>query len=73
VTIEQHPARRSQRERPLVIVLGHLAVVVVLNDLEKPEAHRERRKHDDRADLEDRKSDPDASTIFGDGHVTTFS
>jgi hypothetical protein len=73
VAVEQHAPRRPQGERPLVIVLRHLTVVVVLDDLEEPEAHCQRREHDNGTDLEDRKADPDASAIFGDGHATTFS
>ena len=38
VAIEHDPARRTQRQRPLVVVLGHLLELRVLGDLEEPEA-----------------------------------
>ena len=40
VAIEQHAARRRQRQPPQVVVLGHLAELFVLRDLEDPEPDR---------------------------------
>ena len=44
VAIEQHAARRAQRERPLVVVLGHLLELRVLHDLQHPEADGQHRR-----------------------------
>ena len=44
VAIEHHAARRAQRQRPLVVVLGHLLELRVLDDLQHPEADRQHRK-----------------------------
>src|SRR6266508_3212511 len=64
----QHAARRAQRERPLVIVQRHLLVLLLLNDLEEPEANRQRGKRHDDADLQRDEPDGDSPTIFCDGH-----
>src|SRR6185436_11880954 len=45
VAIEEHAARRPQRKRALVVVLGHLLVLRALNDLNHPETDAERGKH----------------------------
>ena len=37
VAVEQHAARRAQRQRALVVVLRHLVELLVLDDLEEPE------------------------------------
>ena len=39
--VDDQPARRPQRERPLVVVLGHLLELRVLDDLQRPEADGE--------------------------------
>ena len=49
VAIEQHAARRAQRNGALMVVLGELLVFFVLDDLEIPEAEREEREHDGRS------------------------
>ena len=43
VAIVDHAARRAQRDRALVIVLGELLEFFVLDDLEIPEAERQQR------------------------------
>ncbi len=53
VAIEHDPARRAQRERPLVVVLRHLLELRVLDDLQHPEADGERREDPDDGVLED--------------------
>ena len=37
VAVEEHAARRAQRQLALMVVLGHLAELLVLDDLEEPE------------------------------------
>jgi hypothetical protein len=53
-----------------MIVLRHLLEVGVLNNLQVPEAHGQRRKDDDRRNLQDRQTDADATTIFPNGHLS---
>ena len=64
VAVEDHPARRAQRERPLMIVLRHLEEFLVLHDLQHPEAHREDRENDRNDRLQRRQPDADPPTIF---------
>ena len=64
VAIEQHAARRAQSERPLVVVLRHLLVLVVLNDLEDPETDPERGEHHDHGELEHHQPLTDSPAIF---------
>ena len=45
VTIEQHAARRAERNGPQMVVLGHLAVLLVVGHLREPEADPERDEH----------------------------
>ena len=50
VAVEQHAARRRQRQAPAVVVLRHLVELLMLRDLEHPEGdgeHRKQRRHDD--------------------------
>jgi hypothetical protein len=47
-----------------MVVLRHLGELLVLDDLQEPEAHGEREEHDDRADLQRGQTRPDSSTIF---------
>ncbi len=68
VAVEQHAARRPQRERPLVIVLRHLLEAGVLDDLEEPETDRQRRECHDDAHLENGEANRDAATIFSQSH-----
>ncbi len=46
VAIEHHAARRAQGDRALMVVLGELLELLVLDDLQVPEAEGENRKHD---------------------------
>ncbi len=64
MTIEQHAARSSQRERPLMVVRGQFFVPGVLDDLEEPESQRQRREHDDYRVLQHSQPKCDAATIF---------
>jgi hypothetical protein len=51
VAIEHDAARRAQRDGALVVVLCQLLELLVLNDLQVPEAERENREHHGKADL----------------------
>ncbi len=64
VAIEDDAARRAQRQRPLVIVLGHLLELRVLHDLQHPEADGQHREHHDHDVLQDRQPDGDLAAIF---------
>ena len=64
VAIEDHAARRPQRERTLIVVFGELGVRVVLGDLKHPEAHGQDREQQRDEDLQDAQSNPDVSPIF---------
>ena len=64
VAIEHHAARRAQRNRALMIVLGELPELLVLDDLEVPEAEREDREHDGTAHLQHHETNRDAAPIF---------
>jgi hypothetical protein len=68
VAVVHHAARRAQRKRPLMIVLGHLLVLGVLDNLQGPEADSQRGKHDHGADLQANQPRADASSIFCYGH-----
>ena len=54
VAVEQHAARRPQRQLALVVVLRHLAKLLVLDDLEEPEGARQQEEADDDGHLQDR-------------------
>jgi hypothetical protein len=71
VPVVDQPARRPQGERPLVVVFGHLLVLVVLNDLENPEADGERRKRHDDADVkhDEPLANPPAILALGQLHT----
>ena len=58
------PRGALKRDRPLVVVLGELVEFLVLNDLEIPEAERERGKDDGDAHLEDHQPNGDLSSIL---------
>ena len=64
LAIEHDPTRRAQRERTLVVVLGHLLELLVLHDLQHPEAHREHREHDRGEVLENAQPHSDAATVL---------
>jgi hypothetical protein len=53
VAIEQHAARRPQRQLALVVVLRHLLELRVLDDLEEPEARGEHGEQHHRPHAED--------------------
>jgi hypothetical protein len=72
IAIEQHTARRPQGERPLVIVLRHFLEAGVLDDLEEPEADRQRGERHDDAHLEDREANRNAAAIFSLCHASTL-
>ena len=63
--IEQHAARRAQRERALVVVLGHLEELLVLQHLERPEADGEGRKADRQAVLQRAQPEMQIGAIVG--------
>ena len=69
VAIEHDAARRAQRQRPLVVVLGQLLELGVLHDLQHPEAHRQRREQHRDQDLEDRQPRADATPFFVQCHA----
>src|SRR5215467_12367799 len=73
VTVVQHTARRTERERPLMVVLGHLLELRVLDDLQQPEADAECSEHNDAPDLQRSEPHGNASTIFLNGHIATVS
>jgi hypothetical protein len=56
VAIEEDAARRAQRDRAQAVVVRHLPVLLVLHDLQQPEADGQRREADDRANLQ--RGDP---------------
>ena len=64
VAIEHDAARRAQRDRALVVVLGELLVFRVLDDLEIPEAEREQREDHGKAHLEHHEPNRDAAAIL---------
>jgi hypothetical protein len=69
VAIEQNAARRTQRERALVVVLSHLLELRMLDDLDEPEAQRQHGKDDDGGQLHHRQPDADSSSIFWNSHL----
>ena len=64
VAIEHDAARRAQGERTLMVVLGHFLELLVMHDLQDPEAHRQRGEEDDDGVLEDAQSDGDPPAIL---------
>ena len=66
--IQQHAARRAQRQRPLMVVLGQFLVALVLDHLEEPEAHPQDGEHDDGPHLQRLQAEGDAAAIFGYRH-----
>ncbi len=68
VAIEHDAARRAQGERALMVVLGHFLELLVLHDLQDPEAHRQRGEEDDDGVLEDAQADADPPAILTRGH-----
>ena len=64
VAIEHHAARRAQGDRALMVVLGQLVELLVLDDLQVPEAEGENRKHDGKAHLQHDETNRHAASIF---------
>ena len=64
VAIEHHAARRAQRDRALMVVLGELFELLVLDDLQVPEAEGENRKDDGTPHLQHDEPNRDAAAIF---------
>ena len=65
VTIEQHAARRRQRQSAEMVFFGHLAELLVLGDLENPESDRQRRKRHRDDVLQHRQPRRQAAAIVG--------
>ena len=59
-----HPARCAQGERALVVVLRHLLELLVLHDLQNPEAHGQHREQPQHDILQDVQADADAASIL---------
>jgi hypothetical protein len=70
VAIEHDAAWRAQRERALMVVLGHLLELRVLHDLEYPEAHRKEGKQRGDGVLSHTQPDPDAPPFLVEGHIS---
>ena len=68
VAIEDEAARRTQRERALMVVLGHLLVLRVLDDLQHPEADRQHREHHHDDVLQHREANRQLPAIFNQSH-----
>ena len=68
VAVEHDAARRAQRQRALVVVLGHLLELGVLDYLENPEAEREHREEDRDQVSERRDPRSDATPFFNKRH-----
>jgi hypothetical protein len=71
VAIEEHAARRAEGQLALMVVLGHLAELLVLDDLEEPERAGEEQEARDGAHLQHGDA-PDRNLAFfrlsDDGH-----
>ncbi len=67
VAIEHEAARRPQRKRALVVVLRHFVVLLVLHDLEHPEAHGQNGKHGRDNDLQAAETKAGFPAIFDHG------
>ena len=61
------PRGARSGKRPLVVVLRHHLELLVLDDLQHPEADGEHREHDDHQGLKHRQPGRDFSAIFN-GH-----
>ena len=70
--IEHEAARRPQRERALMVVLGHFVVLLVLHDLEDPEADGEERKRGGDDGLEACQSSAGFATVFNHHRLPRF-
>src|SRR5207247_3162138 len=70
--IEDEASRRAKRQRPLVVVLGHLLIFRVLHDLHHPEPDGEQRESESDPRLKKGQADADLATIFVKCQVTTF-
>ncbi len=68
VAVEQHAARRAERNGAQLVALRHFQVLLVLRDLEDPEADGEERQTDNRHAPKDAQADQQPLAIFkGDG------
>ena len=68
VAVEQHAARRRQRQPPEMILLGHLRELLVLRDLEHPERHGEHGEQHGDDELERRQPHRQAAAVFRHHH-----
>src|SRR5262249_20784164 len=68
--IEDDPSGCAERERPLVIVLGHFLELRVLDDLQHPEADREHGENHRDDVLKDSQSNADAAAFFDLSHIS---
>ena len=64
VAIEHHAARRAQRDRALMVVLGKLPELLVLDDLDVPEAEGKNREQDGTPHLKHDETNREAASIF---------
>ena len=71
--IEDHAARRTQRQRPLVVVLRHLLEPGVLRDLEEPEAAGKQQERDEDNTLNRADANGEAAFVFSDCHTVLGS
>ena len=65
IAVEEHAARRRQRQAAPVVVVGHLGELLVLRDLEDPERDRQQGKQPPGDDLHDRQALPEMTAIVG--------
>ncbi len=65
VPIEQHAARRRQRQPPQMVVVGHLQEPLVLRDLEEPERDAQQRENQGHRILNRRQPQRQVSAIVG--------
>ena len=68
VAIEDDPARRAQRQRPLVIVLGHLLELACCAIWKNQKPPTSRTKRDEHHDLDGGDADCETAFVFSDGH-----
>jgi hypothetical protein len=68
VAVEDDPARRPQREQPLMVVFGKFLELRVPDDLQHPEAHGKRREHHRDEVLQHGEANADAPPFFNECH-----
>jgi hypothetical protein len=66
--IEDHAARGTQRQCPLMVVLRHLLEPGVLRDLEEPEAAGKQQERDEDHSLNRGDANGEAAFVFSDCH-----